>query len=679
MVGLLAATAAGLALALSLTVFAHFSSDHDEPVYVYQSEVLRSGHLTVPAATHDPFFRPWLHGERDGRLFSVFPPVWPALLAASRAVVGTERGMLAVDAAAAVVLAYLFTYELLRRRAPAVVVAGLLAVSPFFLVLAGTRLSYTMALVLDLGFGWSLLRAHRTGRWPWYVAAGAWWGVLAFARPLDAVMFGSVAAGALAVAALRSPGPPPGSGLRRGPGTRLRRLVAPAGLAAAGAAPPLLVGALYNTAVAGGPLRFPLSAAGGDNAYGFGLRQLAPGSPIVDFQPSDAWRALTHNLWFLPRWSPGSFLIVAVAAAGLVLLVREGRRGTALLLLATAAVVPLGNFPYWGNVFVVMGKRILGPHYYLTMLIPLLALAAVALVGLFRRSPLALGGLALAMVVATGLEVRPKLEINRNIACTNRQPLAEVERALAAAAASGDDAGGRALVFVPPSQDGPTLLHPFPELRNPPDLRARVLYSTTIGPRAFELAARYPDRALYRLGFRVPEDGNRRRRVPVVDRLRPVSGPTVRIPFEVANPGRRGLVRTYVTDGTHHAEAVLDEDSGPGDRLAGAWVLSPAGLTADVPGVPPGPPARWWGAYPTTIIVGVAFGAPGAAAERFETHFWVDGGADRVTVLAPGEAFHGEASAGMGHPVAEDVSPTWRVTGDIGEGRRFPRRDPCST
>jgi hypothetical protein len=679
--------AAGIALSLSLTVFAHFSSNHDEPVYVLQAEMLQQGHLTLPASTIDPFFRPWLFAERDGRLFSVFPPVWPSLLAASETATGTERGILVVDAAAAVVLAYLFTFELLGRRTPAIATAALLAVSPFFIVLAGTRLSYPMALVLELAFGWTLLRARRTGRGGWYLAAGTVWGTLAFARPLDGLMFGFLAGCALVVVTLRRPTASlpaatlPTTAIRR----RLVDLARQLGLIGLGASLPLAVGAVYNTVLTGSPLRFPLAAAGGSNGYGFGLRQLAPDSPVVDFQPHDAWRALTHNLFFLPRWSPGSFLIVGLAAAGLVLLIRQGRRGTALLLFSMAAIVPIGNFPYWGNVFIVRGKRILGPHYYLAILVPVLVFSAVALVALAKRWPRVFGFVMLAMVVATGLEVRPKLEINSGIACTNRQPRSEIERALASDASRGEAVAAGAIVFVPASPDGAVLLHPFPELSNPPDLRAPVLYAATLGPRSFEVAARYPERGLYRLGFRVPPDGNLTRRVPVVDRIRPTNGSTVRIPFEIVNPGAAQRVSVFANDGSSETEVVLDTGSVPGRSYQGAWILGPEGLTADLPGMSTGVPTRWGGAFPLTLTLGVALGPAGVGSERFETHFWMDGAADRVSVLAPGEGFHRNASTGVtgspavGLPVAEDIWPIWRVTGDLGGDRRFPYSDPCSS
>jgi hypothetical protein len=665
-VGLVAALAAGIALPLSLTVFAHFSADHDEPVYVYQSEVLRRGDLTVSAATTDPFFRPWLYGERDGQLFSAFPPVWPALLAASETLTGTERAVLVLDAVAAVVLVYLFTFELLRQRAPAIVAAGLLSVSPFFLVLAGTRLSYPMALVLALGFGWSLLRAGRTGRPGWWMAAGVWWGILAFARPLDAMMFGSVAAVALMVIARRSP---PGERARGRLGPLVRRV----GLIGAGAIGPLAVGAIYNAAITGSPLRFPLAAAGGRNDLGFGPRQLTPTGPVIDFEPSDALRALLHNLYYLPRWSPGSFLIVALAGAGVWLLLRQGRRGPALLLLAAGAIVPIGNFPYWGNTFVLRGKQIIGPHYYLTILIPVLVLAAVALVALARRSPRAVGLLAVAMLCATGLEVRPKIDINRHFACVNREPLVQIDRALARDAGRGDAGPDGAIVFVPGSADGPALMHPYPALSNPPDLHARVLYANTLGPRSFELASRYPGRALYRMEMRVPASGDERRRVPVVHRIKPTTGPRVRIPFEAVNPGSASVVSVYLTDGTNRREIVLDRASTPGRHYRGTWVLGPDSLTAELDDgavaaeVTDAGPGPWHTSFPATLVAGVAMAQPGGEADRAETHFWIDGGSDHVSVLLPGEAFRLKPSSdGPDRLLAEDVAPMWRVTGDAG-------------
>jgi hypothetical protein len=179
----------------------------------------------------------------------------------------------------------------------------------------------------------------------------------------------------------------------------------------------------------------------------------------------------------------------------------------------------------------------------------------------------------------------------------------------------------------------------------------------------------------------VPADGNRKRRVPVVDRLTPVSGRTVRIPFEVVNRGNERRVSVFASDGSKETEVVLDLASVAGRRYQGAWVVEPdTGLRLEVPGLVAPAPAPWGGSFPRTLSVGAALGPPGAAGERFETHFWVDGGADGVSFLAPGEGFHRLPSTGrVGGAIAEDAPEVWQVPGALGAAHRYPVKDPCTT
>src|SRR4051812_8287667 len=56
------------------------SLNRDESVYVEFAELLRSGHLTLDAATHLAF-RPWASGIVDGRVVLKYAPPWPAVIA----------------------------------------------------------------------------------------------------------------------------------------------------------------------------------------------------------------------------------------------------------------------------------------------------------------------------------------------------------------------------------------------------------------------------------------------------------------------------------------------------------------------------------------------------------------------------------------------------------------------
>ena len=203
-----------VSLAVSRLVFPHFSTNNDEPVYVFQARLLLDRRLTLPVTPDTPFFRPWMSGEVDHRLTMVFPPVFPALLALGQALVGSMRAVLAVLSMAAVVLVAALARQLTNDRRAAAIAALLLAACPLFIIQSGLFLSYVLALDLELGAALLLLAGTRTGRLRWFAAGGAVLGVLFFCRPFDAVLVGGplVVAGLLVGRRGRCRPPPAGDG-----------------------------------------------------------------------------------------------------------------------------------------------------------------------------------------------------------------------------------------------------------------------------------------------------------------------------------------------------------------------------------------------------------------------------------------------------------------------------------
>ncbi len=124
-------------LVLQATLYRNGSGDADEAAYVLQARMLLDGHLTLDAATMEPFFRPWLTGEHDGRLFTKYLPGWPALLAASQAVFATMAVAPALVAAGWVAGTYRLARELLDD-----VASALLAGSPLVVVHTALPLAY---------------------------------------------------------------------------------------------------------------------------------------------------------------------------------------------------------------------------------------------------------------------------------------------------------------------------------------------------------------------------------------------------------------------------------------------------------------------------------------------------------------------------------------------------------
>jgi hypothetical protein len=445
-----------LPVVLSKTVFPDLSVNLDEISYLSQAEALAAGELTRPASEFVPHFQPLLSGVHDGRVVFKFQPAWPALLAASQAVTGSYRPVLALVGAAAVLAMYAFAHELLRRRPVALLAAAMFLGTPFVLVQSATYLAYLPMLVLLLGASAFLLRGLNTGRGWLFVAAGALFGLALFHRGYDAVLWG-LPMTALLVART----PSVGAGLRR------------AGLGLAGAVPFGLLYAAYNTATMGSPTTLAYTAAGSLDTFGFGPRGSfeVPGREGVgtDFTPRLALRAARTAAASLPDWSFGWYAGVALAVLAVVV---HRRAVSTWLLVALVAVFPIGYLFWWGSMNLTNHglHRALGPFYWLPVAAPLAVLTALGVEAVLQRlaerapraAPLVAVGALVAMAVVPMGRIWP--EVNR--AADTRSAFVRDMMA---------PVGGRTLLLVHRSSRDPYVPTVVPgDLDEPERLTARV-------------------------------------------------------------------------------------------------------------------------------------------------------------------------------------------------------------
>jgi hypothetical protein len=550
-VALAALGAAVSAVLLSRFVFPYFSVNNDEPVYVYQARMLLEGRLTLPVGADTAFFRPWMSGQVGRHMVMVFPPVLPALLATAQVLTGTMRSALAVGAAAGVVLASLLAREITGDRRTAVTAAVLLAVCPLFVIQSGLFLSYVLALDLEMGLALLLVRGSKRGQLHWFWAAGVLLGALLFARPLDAVLTGVPL---LAVALFR-----------RGPGGR--RLLQRAGAVLAGAVPLTLASMLYNTLVTGSPFRLPLHAIGGDDSAGFGVRQLAAGTAPVRYGWHQALTAAHKNLSAVPGWVPGGLVLVGLAIVGLYL---HRRHPWAWSLVALTVTVPFGYLFYWGSLLVVQGRRMIGPHYYLALLVPIVVLGAAGLTAVARRWRHVGTALLVVLLAMAGLTLDTRVRVNQRMVALHRR-----ERQLV------DSANlHRAIVFLPGDpRDGPWLLHPRPSFMNDPGLRQPVLFAADRAGANFQLVDHFPRWTFYRQFSRAP--AGRTTPAPVLWRLDPRSARAFRFHLHAENIEGQPVVTAYVSDGRHSRRISLDRDSRVGRSYDVYVTVSPTAVKVD--------------------------------------------------------------------------------------------------
>src|SRR5690625_4598734 len=80
---LVLASAVG-AVIISEVVYPNLSWNRDEPVFLWQADLLLDGQLTQTDGGFPSAFHPWLSAHRDGKFFGQYPLGWPAIIAVGK-------------------------------------------------------------------------------------------------------------------------------------------------------------------------------------------------------------------------------------------------------------------------------------------------------------------------------------------------------------------------------------------------------------------------------------------------------------------------------------------------------------------------------------------------------------------------------------------------------------------
>jgi len=454
-------------LVIYRTLFPLFSADLDEGVYAFHGEMLRSGMMTLPVETHGEFFRPWLSGSDEGRIFTQYQPGLPAFLAVTGAL-GSYRVGLALLAPVLTYATYGLARELFRQPRIAVGAAAATSLSPIFLVHSALVLTYVPTTAAVTAGSWLWLVAVRRGHAWIALTAGIAIGLAALARPLDAVLF-VAPFGLLGLHRARSGD---------------RRALLTAAVAGAGAFVAVLLA--YNAAITGGALRFPNTAADPLNNFGFGTRRILPTEPTTDYTFGDAIRALVDNARGVPSWILGGPLALVAVGVGICAGRRQHR--PELVALVTATVLfPFAYLFFWATKLSAGGATNgIGPHYYVPAFVPLIITAALGASLIRWTKPTA--GLAVALAVAvTGWSLPDKINSSRSVT----EGFEEVDALI-------PDDISQAIVLVD-TEGKPYILSRWPFLAPDPDLTGNILYAAEYSPRAPLLLEQFGDRTFYRL------------------------------------------------------------------------------------------------------------------------------------------------------------------------------------
>ncbi|MCX7620223.1 MAG: hypothetical protein N2037_05185 [Acidimicrobiales bacterium] len=625
------------------SIYPHLTSNNDEAVYLFQAHMLLHGELTLPADVHGGVFRPWMSGERGGKLVMVFPSTWPAVLAGAEAIFGRHEVGVALVAGALVAATYWLGRVALGGWRPALIAAGAMAGSPFFIIHAATRLSYLFAVLLEVLVLAAIIKAQRTGTVGWLVVAGLVGGVLFSARPFDAVLIGVCVVAFLVTS---------GASLWQALGWGLL-----------GAALPVLGTLAYNFHLSDDPFRFPLFQSGGNNGFGFGRRWIVDGAPVIDVTPVMSLGAMRVNLGEFPHWIFGSLVALVPIAWGSWLLWRRDRP-IAVLAVAITVVIPAGFLLYWGNTLVVNGRYDLGPHYYLSLLIPTTITTACALDELFAQKRVIAVAVVTILAVATlvfelphkfgrAQEVTARAEADfLALRAVGIEPLPD----------GGARADRRAVIVLPASVDGGWVLHPRGYFANSVDLDTAVVYAADQGSKTLDLFGEVGGgREVWRLDAVVdPGDGITPR--PTVTKLQRFEAARLNVRARIVNRDGSPVVTAFAKFGRNGLVCVLDHESEHGRPYDVEWVLDRDGVT--LAGGCPGGGYLLGPEDSGLAIVGAGFGTSDdlGRVTHVDERFWARPTWSGIELAAPGVGHQVEPGASGTRVVVSDVRDRLTVT-----------------
>ncbi|NLV02600.1 DUF7846 domain-containing protein [Haloferax volcanii] len=627
---------------LAVDLFPYHTVNDDEGVYLTQAAMLLEGKLFLYPGRLTEAVRPWFFVVQETpsapggvQLYSKYSPAVPALFAVGLAV-GLPNLVLGAIAAISAALVYALAADAFDRTT-GVVAAGLLGLSPLFLLTSSTFLAYAPTTMLNLGFAVCYVRAARRDSSGYAVVAGALVGAAFFARPYTAVLFALpfIAHSLWALATAR----------RAGTGwVVFRRYAAIAlpGLAFVG------LTLAYNAVVTGDPLTFPYIAFAPRDGIGFGERAIL-GYEVV-YTPAMGVETAAEALDLLvTQWGPMGWLGTVAAVVGLGVTARRwwghetGRnlRGSArrrhhglggrdraftelsddalaCVVAGVFASVFVGNAAFWGTHNGLRNGLIdlLGPFYHFDALVPLAVFGAAGVVAgarLLRRlahrrfsaseargvvfsvllvSALFAGGVTVGAVEDPYDENRLRTE---NLAATY-EPLLDAgfEQPPLTPSVPGVDAGGlsggdsriglgggsaapgnetKALVFHPDPY-GDWSAHPFQALRNDPGFDGPVMYAIDGGAERDLAVLDATNRTPYRFTYRGTWTGAVDPVEPELTRLDVLAGERVDATTTLGAP-----------EGTNTASVRVETDEGyarydatTAENLTVEWSVSSAGV-----------------------------------------------------------------------------------------------------
>jgi hypothetical protein len=332
----------------------------DEVAQLFQARIFATGHIAGTLDAAPEFFSALHVVERDGRVFSQFPPGGPAVLAVG-VLLGAVWIAVPLCGALAVWCFSAFSRGVEPDRPGVSLLASLLfAFAPYMVFMSGSQMNHVPTLLGACAALLALERATAPGasarrRSLYALACGLALGFAATVRPVDAVAFAAPVALWLAWRAMHD-----------------RREVMPLVASGIGVAIPVGCMLWFNARTTGAPLLFGYEALWGKgHELGF---HAAPWG--VAHTPARGLELVSLYFLRMQTYLFETPVPSLVATIGALLLVPALRRIDGVLLASSAMLVAL-YFAYWHDGFY------LGPRFYVCLL-PALALWSARLLPEWR-------------------------------------------------------------------------------------------------------------------------------------------------------------------------------------------------------------------------------------------------------------------------------------------------------
>ncbi len=215
---LLALFSFAMSATVSRQVFEELPHLEDEIAYLFQARMIAGGHVVIPSPEPaTAFWQPFII-DRDGLRFGKYTPGYPLQLAAG-VLLGQPWIINAWCALLTVPLIYRLGRELFASEDVGLIAAALAAFSPMALLLNGSLMGHSAALLWTAVFLYGCWRLERGGSraWAWGLGAGLGLGMVFITRPATALAIAAPVIAWSTVRLLRSRTQP----------ARLARLLAP--------------------------------------------------------------------------------------------------------------------------------------------------------------------------------------------------------------------------------------------------------------------------------------------------------------------------------------------------------------------------------------------------------------------------------------------------------------------